>query len=297
MGWIYLAESADSVWPCHRGLGQSPTVRTTDTLKAFYCLGCGAENYRPPEFGTTSPRSYVACCPHKKLKSSTADFPVRISALRDLERAWKASEADFSLRSSGSLKKFAQLSSSLKTSQQSGHADLHAFSLSSPLYGMTVDGRLSLPLKLEPRTLGKDGSCWQTPVVDDACNRATGKWNSRGEPKLSAQVLLPTPTASSCGTNRGGGSGRIGKVRPSLNTMASRNLWPTPRASANENRQTKLTPSQIAGKHGKSLAAEVGGLLSPTWVEWLMGYPSGWTVLEDWATQWFRPKRAPRSKG
>ena len=24
-----------------------------------------------------------------------------------------------------------------------------------------------------------------------------------------------------------------------------------------------------------------GGTLNPTWVEWLMGYPSGWTDLED----------------
>ena len=31
-------------------------------------------------------------------------------------------------------------------------------------------------------------------------------------------------------------------------------LWPTPRASANENRQTKPTPSQSAGKHGMNLA-------------------------------------------
>ena len=38
------------------------------------------------------------------------------------------------------------------------------------------------------------------------------------------------------------------------------------------------------------------GQLNPTWVEWLMGYPSGWTALEDWAMQWFRPKRGKRSK-
>jgi hypothetical protein len=31
-------------------------------------------------------------------------------------------------------------------------------------------------------------------------------------------------------------------------------MWPTPRASANENRQTKPTPSQSAGKHGMNLA-------------------------------------------
>ncbi|WP_253944145.1 hypothetical protein [Pseudogemmobacter hezensis] len=31
-------------------------------------------------------------------------------------------------------------------------------------------------------------------------------------------------------------------------------MWPTPRASANQNRQTKLTPSQAAGQHGMNLA-------------------------------------------
>jgi hypothetical protein len=97
--------------------------------------------------------------------------------------------------------------------------------------------------------------------------------------------------------------------------MASKDLWPTPRASPNENRQTKRTPSQEAGTHGLSLAAEVshharnwptptvqdaannggpsqhlrnskplnaeaGGALSPDWVEWLMGQPIGWTSLD-----------------
>ncbi len=32
--------------------------------------------------------------------------------------------------------------------------------------------------------------------------------------------------------------------------------WPTPRASANENRQTKPTPSQLTGKHGMNLATK-----------------------------------------
>lgn len=112
--------------------------------------------------------------------------------------------------------------------------------------------------------------------------------------------------------------------------------WPTPRASPNENRQTKPTPSQLAGKHGMNLstavlmwptpraadgtkgvrtpggaAAEIarkrlngvdlptavgGGTLNPTWVEWLMGYPAEWTALEGWAMQWSRSKRKRRSK-
>ena len=50
---------------------------------------------------------------------------------------------------------------------------------------------------------------WQTPVADDAVNREAGKWNSRGEPKLSAQVkLLPAPTASTGGPEPEGKTGR-----------------------------------------------------------------------------------------
>jgi hypothetical protein len=46
-----------------------------------------------------------------------------------------------------------------------------------------------------------------------------------------------------------------------MNLRHTISLLPTPRASANENRQTKRTPSQEAGTHGKCLAAEVAGLL------------------------------------
>lgn len=41
-------------------------------------------------------------------------------------------------------------------------------------------------------------------------------------------------------------------------------IWPTPRASPNENRQTKPTPSQMNGTHGLSLAAEVNRRFLPT---------------------------------
>ncbi len=37
---------------------------------------------------------------------------------------------------------------------------------------------------------------------------------------------------------------------------AAKKMWATPRASEQENRQLKYTPSQLAGKHGMSLAAQ-----------------------------------------
>ncbi|MCH0573233.1 hypothetical protein I3F60_29005 [Streptomyces sp. MUM 136J] len=67
--------------------------------------------------------------------------------------------------------------------------------------------------------------------------------------------LLPTPS-----TSEATGVGRLdGSRNDTLRAQVA--LLPTPRASANENRQTRRTPSQEAGTHGKSLAAEVGSLL------------------------------------
>lgn len=66
-------------------------------------------------------------------------------------------------------------------------------------------------------------------------------------------------------------------------------LLPTPRSSPNENRQTKLTPSQKAGKHGLSLAAVMNqdpgstSLLNPRFVLEMMGFPPNWTEL-PWTT-------------
>lgn len=92
-----------------------------------------------------------------------------------------------------------------------------------------------------------DCGLWQTPVADDSVNRVKGKYNSRGEPKLSAQVMLamwPTPHAN-CHTGAGT-SGRQG----------------------GENTQMQV--------HGSLDKTEKRGALNPQFVCWLMGYPQEW---------------------
>ncbi len=79
--------------------------------------------------------------------------------------------------------------------------------------------------------------------------------------------LLPTPAASGFDSNRGGAEGRVGKIRYSLQGMARTGLWPTPTANRRDGLQS----------HGKNA---ITGQLNPTWVEWLMGFPAGWTDLE-----------------
>jgi len=56
--------------------------------------------------------------------------------------------------------------------------------------------------------------------------------------------------------------------------MARKNLWPTPTVCGNYNRKGMSATS------GNGLATVVGGKLNPRWVEWLMGYPIGWTSLD-----------------
>ncbi len=101
---------------------------------------------------------------------------------------------------------------------------------------------------------------------------------------------LPTPSATSYGTNQGGAAGRVGKVRPSLETMAERDQWPTPtQRDYRSDKRTEIGAAKRAeSKRGIMLPESVGGLLNPTWVEWLMGFPIGWTALKPLGTDKFR---------
>ncbi len=53
-------------------------------------------------------------------------------------------------------------------------------------------------------------------------------------------------------------------------------IWPTP--TAHMAKETNA-PSE-ANRNEPTLASRVGGHLNPMWVEWLMGWPPGWTDLK-----------------
>lgn len=102
--------------------------------------------------------------------------------------------------------------------------------------------------------------------------------------------FLPTPTAVSYGNNKGGAAGRVGKVRHSLESMAKHSYlndwmakWPTPTVHGNYN-QAGASPNSGDGLETAVRRDTTGGNLNPMWVEWLMGFPIGWTVCEPLGT-------------
>jgi hypothetical protein len=282
MAWIYLAASEDSLSPWHHGLGQSPTVRKINTRLRSYSLECSTGKFRSRRFGMTS--GHCVGMRFLRLTLFQAAFPARISVLRDLERAWKESEAGLYLTSSASLASADLDTSSWKTYQLSLFGGLTDFSWSSMGWGMMRGGQLFQPSRWEPRTSGDESglSVMPTPTVDGNDNRPyPGKASGYG---LATWVreILPTPTASEGGTNQSASEGSA--IRASLGYLARTETLPTPRA-----RDWK-------GGGKDCLDSAVGGQLNPQFVEAIMGYPIGWTELNALVTPWFRTRRGKRSK-
>ena len=136
-------------------------------------------------------------------------------------------------------------------------------------------------------TLGGAVRKWPTPTQDTS-NR-TKRYAQGGLPLTMAVNLWPTPTAMTGGqgvapSHKDGGHGwNIGAaVQDSLSDDPVK-MWPTP--TANEDACGKPTGKmqKMLGNH-PDVRNTGSGTLNPTWVEWLMGWPIGWTDLEPLET-------------
>ncbi len=258
--------SEDSISRSHHGCGQFFIASKIDMHRECFCPACGMAHFARDQFtGTCEVSEGRKSELTWTLSTAGSRDRARTSALRDLEEAWRASEVDFSSKCVDWSKKSRPDSSSWKTCQPLELVVFEKSSVNLQIWGMTVAGRVFLPRKLEPRIAENDGFYWPTPTARD--------WKS-------------------------GSSNLHGKNSRPLNEVVK--MWPTPRASDADKgiRSPEGAAAEIARKklNGVDLPTAIGGgQLNPMWVEWLMGYPSGWTALEPWATQWFRIKPEKRS--
>ena len=174
---------------------------------------------------------------------------------------------------------------------------------------VTPQGRLVFQLLASaPTTKEKESGLWQTPTAvginqrsQEALERKMKKRMAIGRStvppgSLMEQIQLSpnknqkprwnlwrTPDNLAGGSNLPGIQRALDEghlKRPSGQPIQIRlhdqvrepRLWPTPREFMDKDSTTD---------RGKgNLGEKVGGQLNPTWVEWLMGYPPGWTDLK-----------------
>ena len=63
------------------------------------------------------------------------------------------------------------------------------------------------------------------------------------------------------------------------NLKAAVQMWPTPTANEDACGRPGSKMQKMLGNHPEVRKPLDGGTLNPMWVEWLMGYPKGWTDL------------------
>lgn len=97
--------------------------------------------------------------------------------------------------------------------------------------------------------------------------------------------LWPTPRACTA-MSAPNIQNRVDDKNPNLETVVARTiLWPTPTANEDAAGTPEGKMQRQLGNHpevrGTTPEEWKRGSLNPQWVEWLMGYPEGWTDLED----------------
>ena len=213
------------------------------------------------------------------LTSFLEAFPVKTSALQEKAQESQGNDQECGATWRASLAKYDPDSCSWKTVQHSLFGDLESSSVTWPKSGMTAAGQCWELPTLEHHISGTDSGLWLgTPTAS-----MTERSDKFKRPVLTpAEFVKQWPTPTVCGNyNRKGASATSGD---GLATAVKN--WPTP--TVNDSKNSTLPESQrerdgLAGSLMR-LGEMSGGQLNPMWVEWLMGWPLGWTDLKPLAT-------------
>lgn len=220
------------------------------------------------------------------------DFRVRTSAQLEKAQGLTESAAECGEKWRGSFTKYDLDSCSWKTHQCSLLGGLTEFLETWPQWGLMRDGECWEQQTLA-QTIRGIGYGLSPNGVDTFHTPNTtgldGGSNSRKALKNKME-MYPTPVTIDAGTGRFNTSIGSDNKRPTLAMMAKKNLWPTPQASDSRDRGNMSNPSiQRRVLIGKQIMLSQSvhpnsGKLNPTWVEWLMGWPLGWTDLKPLET-------------
>jgi len=229
------------------------------------------------------------------LTSYLAAFPAKTSAWPAKAPALTASEAACGPTWRASLARFDPATFSWKTAQRSLLGDSDECSVIWPRSGMTAAGQCWELPTLERRISGTGSGLWPTPTAStmpcEGTQRIMRKKWLAGELSLEeasaiagrdvrkAQGKVPEMWPTPMAADSRGSSGRPAPGKQVQLVDAVK--FATPLSS--DYRSGKASQA-THDKNSRPLSEQIGGSLNPTWVEWLMGWPLGWTDLRPLAT-------------
>jgi hypothetical protein len=227
----------------------------------------------PPKDGSlicTCGKATSDCSIHpntpEKWIASMRDSLARTLAFLESRQAYlREPDQVFTAKSCALLTQFDPSTSSWRTLQQSFLTDSEPFLETWPRVGMTQGGCAYVHPMSERRITETDGGCWPTPdtrgfVNEGSLAMLTEMCDSREEYMAMAHRASKSKKAR---------------------------FWPSPTA---HNAKETAAPSE-GMRNTPTLAHQAGGQLNPEWVEWLMGWPIGWTDSRHWATVKSRSKQ------
>jgi hypothetical protein len=194
-----------------------------------------------------------------------AGFHVKTLAQPEKAQELTENEAGCGEKWRGWLAKYDPDTSSWKTAQCSLLEDLNESLATLPRSGMTRNGLLwELPMLEQTIKETVYGFLLPTPTASDG---TAGSVIGKNDKFYTTKTGMPRKI------NQNGKDGSVG-----LGRLVQ--MWPTPTA---HNAKETNAPSE-SKRNTPTLGAQAGGSLNPTWVEWLMGWPLGWTDLKPLVT-------------
>jgi hypothetical protein len=133
------------------------------------------------------------------------------------------------------------------------------FSATFPRSGMTLSGTLYQLQPLVPHTVVSESGLWPTPTASMMpCEGTVRLCRQR---RLAGDATLQEASAIA-GRDVRKSQGKVPAMLPTPTCQDAKN-------NGSESQKNRNTPP---------LNAVAGGPLNPQWVEWLMGFPTGWTA-------------------
>ena len=284
MSWLFSQVLVEEYLAANSLDGEQSVQSSGKSTQQAYCAPDKMTDFsRLSRFGMTY-KPLTDILGEELSMSSVVDFHVRTLVPQEKAQELTENDQECGEKWLASFVKYDQDSSLWRTHQCSLLGDLDEFLETWPQWGLMRNGECWEQQTLEQTIKGTGFGLSPNGVDSFHTPNTTGlDGGSNSRKALKKRQMLPTPTAT---TAKQGALSMSGLGKPLLHMAAL--MWPTPAATdykgSGKNGKTR-DRLDYATERGTTKSKTYGiptgtGQLNPTWVEWLMGWPLGFTDLK-----------------